>query len=252
MMPRVLTAVAALNRGRVRPRNEDALILGDVVVAGQDRAAFVQMPQGRPVVLAVADGLGGHPCGDVASQRACRDLSRAPLPADAAGLITRLIDIDYALKDAATDDPACMGMGTTIAGVLLTDESVLVFNIGDSTVFRIEDGLLRRVSVSDALTDAQGRSGALLQCLGGRPQGLAPAPHVTALPPDADCPILICTDGLTNLLSIWDIEAILMGGGLDPVGSVNALVDAACAAGGHDNIAIILCQWLQPGALPDV
>lgn len=246
----VLTAVAGLNRGRVRSRNEDALLIGDLVLGCDDRGAFLTRLERSPVILAVADGMGGHPCGDKASDTACRLLAEPPVPQSAAELIDRLVRIDCILKETGCMRPECQGMGTTIAGLTIGRDSVLAFNVGDSAVFRIEDSLLRRVSVIDALTDEIGRSGALLQCLGGRIDSPPPEPHIIVVPMDPAWPLLICTDGLTHHLSVWDIEGILSCWVDDPVRAVDSLIDAACAAGGHDNMAVILCQWQQSGS-PD-
>lgn len=252
MTPPVLVTVAGLNRGRLRSRNEDSLLVGDQVLASDDRGAFLTRPGGLPVILAVADGMGGHPCGDLASDMACRLLAEPPVPQTAAELIDRLIGIDRTLKDMGQARPECRGMGTTIAGVMISQDAVLAFNVGDSVVFRIEESLLRRVSVIDALTDEPGRSGALLQCLGGWTDRPPPEPHVIAVPMDPACPFLLCTDGLTHHLSVWDIEGILSRWADDPVRAVDSLIDAACAAGGHDNMAVILCQWQKQGVPEDV
>jgi protein phosphatase len=142
--------------------------------------------------------------------------------------------------------PALEGMGTTVAGLHVAPSGLAVFNVGDSRVYRIKPAGLVQLSTDDTPGPklADGRTAAhttalLTQSLGGwhEPDGIAP--HVLAEPVERGGRYLICSDGLSDLL---DPEAIAAHIGDDDAVSISALFDAAMAAGGGDNVSIVLVR----------
>ena len=244
-----LTATAFTHVGAVRARNEDTVAVDDWVMSqSMDQPTTLERTVTRPMVCLVADGLGGHTGGDVASRLVAERLAgRAGETADAAALADLLGAVDQALFAAMRERPALHGMGSTVAGLHVGPGGLAVFNVGDSRVYRIEPSGLTQLSTDDTpgpkLDD--GRTAAyttplLTQSLGGwqDPEGIAP--HVLREP--APGRYLLCSDGLTDRL---DPGAIADHIDDDDVASVVALFEAAMAAGGDDNISIVLVR-LRP------
>jgi PPM family protein phosphatase len=145
-------------------------------------------------------------------------------------------------------------MGTTVAGVAVAPSGTVVFNVGDSRVYRIETGALVQLSTDDTpgpkLPDGRTAvytSSIISQVLGGygpdRP-GERLDPHVLGEPLAERARYLICSDGLTYLLEPGAIEELLED---DDGASAEALFEAAMARGGDDNISLILLR-IQQGA----
>jgi serine/threonine protein phosphatase PrpC len=132
-------------------------------------------------------------------------------------------------------------MGTTVAGALVHAAGILVFNLGDSRVYRIRAGKLEQLSTDDTMQASGGFFGTrttrvLSQCLGGFPSGEEIRPHVVNLPLDVGTELLICSDGLHDMLADDQIEACLAP---DLTASVQALFEGAMREGGVDNISVI-------------
>jgi PPM family protein phosphatase len=244
-----LTATAFTHVGAVRTRNEDTVAVDDWVMSqSMDRPITLQRIVRTPMVCLVADGLGGHAAGDVASRFVAECLAeRAAEASDAATLQRLLCAVDQALFAMMRERPALHGMGTTAAGLHVAPSGLNVFNVGDSRVYRIERAGLVQLSTDDTPGPklADGRTAAhttplLTQSLGGwhEPEGITP--HVLSEP--APGRYLICSDGLTDLL---DPDAIATHIQDDDAASVAALFEAAMAAGGDDNVSIVLVR-LRP------
>jgi PPM family protein phosphatase len=229
----VLRVTAMTHRGAVRDHNEDALVIGPFAACGADMADPVtcKVPLSAPVLVAVADGMGGHAAGDRASAHAVRELACArPRDPDAITTVLRRID-DELMTWAAADGTGSAPPGTTVAGVVLGIDGALRFGAGDSRVYREHSGYLAQVSVDD-----RGPSGGLTACLGGRRNGAFRA-VVEPLPGPGR--FLLCSDGLSDLVDAEQMERLLSEPG-GPCRSVKALWAAAMNASGRDNITIAL------------
>jgi len=200
--------------GHVRTRNEDA------VLARAERGIF-----------AVADGLGGHPAGDVASLTAARALDEAPLTGQSS-----LADLAAAAHQAhravlgAAEQPDRRGMGTTLVLAAVDDSSARVVHVGDSRAYLLEpDGRLR------PLTRDHGMHGYLTQAL-GLDRDVEPGAVEVACPPGTR--LLLCSDGLSNMVDDDRIARLLRQG--DAQEACDALVAAALDAGGVDNVSVVV------------
>lgn len=243
-----LRVAAITHVGHRRLSNEDCIAIGSYVCCEPMAEPWVgTLSLDRPCVCLVADGMGGHPAGDVASRIAIDQLS-AELPhsiADDASLIAAVRNANQMLFVAMENAPTTFGMGTTIAGIVATADDVAAFNVGDSRIYRVRHGELQQISIDDSeplfspfgTLDARAR--ALSQCLGGYPGEDDVTPHVTREPAELGCAYLICSDGLHDMLSDHDISACLSA---DMRGSVRLLFDRAMAEGGIDNISVILAR----------
>ena len=179
----------------------------------------------------VADGVGGHIAGEVASTLAVeilRPLMRGLKTAAEIQAAVRTADEGVFL--AMQMRPELTGMGTTLVGALLRPKETLLFNVGDSRAYAIEDGKLRQVT-----RDQSFKSGALLQCIGGFQE---PSPlYVPVMSVSPRAQILLCSDGLTDMVSDDEIVRVLRAHPENPAG---VLVDLALASGGHDNVSAIV------------
>ncbi|MBA3620321.1 MAG: serine/threonine-protein phosphatase [Acidothermales bacterium] len=205
--------------GRVRARNEDALIVDD------DLGLY-----------AVLDGLGGHPAGDVASSVAATALreyltGERLAAADPFAVLTEgLLEAHERVLADAGENPDRTHMGTTVVLALVRDGRAWVTHVGDSRAYLLRDGK------SEPLTDDHGYAGMLTQALGivEEPQ---PDRREVEL---GGGRLLLCTDGLTRHISDEGLGDI--GGALDVQQAAEDLVDAALEAGGADNITVVVVE----------
>lgn len=235
---------AASDVGQLRSLNEDSYFTGAQIAV-------------------VADGMGGHACGDVASDLTVREFqalqSRASLTVE---------DVQSAIRSANESilagvlaDPSKKGMGTTVAGIALVDylgeSHWLVFNVGDSRVYRLDRGQPVQLTVDHsevAELVAAGRitaEEALVHPLRNvitRSLGTDPVPQVDVwiFPPHEGDSFLVCSDGLTNELDD-DAIAGTVAGATSPNAAAAALIDAANQAGGQDNITAIVLRTAPDG-----
>ena len=233
----VVTWGSATDTGRVRARNEDAVL--------------AQAP-----VFLVADGMGGHLGGEVASQMTVdtfREILGRPTLV-AADIPALLQDANEAIRLRARVDPAVNDMGTTAVGLAMVTEEGgdywLAFNVGDSRIYRMQDGVLTQITVDHSYVQdlvAAGRiapeearthpeRNIVTRVLGVQDH---PVPDFWVFPPEPGERFLICSDGLSGEL---DDEALahLLSIDAPPFELARLLVETANQAGGRDNISVIV------------
>jgi len=226
-----LRAAAASHIGLVRPFNEDAMLTSDTV-------------------WAVADGLGGHRAGNVASAlavAALERLSRDPRRGNAQ--ITAAVR-DACASIAADTDPGREGMATTVSALVAgADGKLRTVNVGDSRVYRLREGRLRQLTVDHSevqellaaglLDEWQAqhypRRNVITRVINAR---LDTVPDIrTVTPRPGDC-YLLCTDGLHGFVDDATIAGHLRCP--DPRTAATGLIDAALAVGGKDNVTVVV------------
>jgi serine/threonine protein phosphatase PrpC len=245
-MPYVV--VSALSHpGLRRERNEDSLVIGPWILCGAVTAnpQTLVFPLGTPLVVAVADGLGGQPGGDVASALVVRRIaSIGPALSSEEAVRDALSACNRAVYEAAGGDEGkgLVTMGTTVAGVVVQPGSLLVFNVGDSRVFAAPRDGLRQVSVDDSprLEPGQRTTFLVTQCLGGTSGYRAIHPHVSAASLSSGDRYLICTDGLTDPVTTDVLDEVMREH--DDGRAVFELGKAAIEAGGPDNITLAVVR----------
>jgi PPM family protein phosphatase len=239
--PSHIEVTAFTHRGRVRARNEDSIVVAgwvpEAVMAGPRRSRHAL---GEPLLFAVADGVGGHVGGEVASRHATMCLAGKKPSAQPDGMAAQLAGINAELYEAMQDDPSLAGMGTTVAGLVLCARRALWFNVGDSRVYLEHGGRIAQISVDDVPPGP--RYGIITQTLGGCHSFFPISPHIGEEELDEENSLsgsrwLLCSDGLTDML---DDDEIAHAFARDDEAAVRALFDAAMAAGGSDNISIIV------------
>ncbi|PZH06904.1 serine/threonine protein phosphatase [Streptomyces sp. NTH33] len=244
-------AVSALSHpGLIRDRNEDSLVAGPWTLCSTvtENPQTLVFPLGTPLVVAVADGLGGQPGGEVASALVVRRLAATgPRLTDEDEVRTALHACNREVYAAAgAGGGALATMGTTVAGAVVLPRSLLVFNVGDSRVFGApRDGVLQ-VSVDDSPPPEPGQrtTSLVTQALGGTLGHRAITPHVTAAPLAPGDRYLICTDGLTDPLPNDVLDGVLRE--YDDGRAAFELWKAAIKAGGPDNITLAVVRIADP------
>lgn len=239
-------AVSALSHaGLIRDQNEDSLVVGPWTLC----SVVTESPQtflfalGTPLVVAVADGLGGQPGGEVASALVVRRLARIGASLDSEETVRDAMDdCNRAVYASAANRPELSMMGTTVAGIVVLPESVLAFNVGDSRVFDTAQDGLRQVSVDDNPPLPPGRrtTSIVTQTLGGGRDFSAVDPHVTSSPLSVGARYLVCTDGLTDPVPDDELDGVLREH--EDGRAAFELWKAAIQAGGPDNITLAVVR----------
>lgn len=226
--------------GLVRDHNEDCVLYENG--ASQNRGGLAL----------VADGMGGHAAGEVASRIAAETVCHVFYETD--GPAPKLLRSAFAAANAEISawtktHPECAGMGTTCTALALGDGEAWLAHIGDSRAYLLRDGSISQLSEDQTLVAQLVREGKLtaeearhspvsnviLQALGVGPD-IEPViwdKPLTLAPGDT---LILCTDGLTGLVS--DAEIAEIAGRLAPHEAGIALIAAANEAGGHDNISV--------------
>ncbi|HEY7134031.1 MAG TPA: Stp1/IreP family PP2C-type Ser/Thr phosphatase [Acidimicrobiia bacterium] len=238
-----LVAGAATDVGRVRDGNEDAMRVDEHLH-----------------LYAVADGMGGHRAGEVASATALEALRAAV--ANGQPIEEAIENSNAAVYAKALDDPNLRGMGTTLTALLVTDDQLyLIGHVGDSRAYQLHDGELTQVTEDHSLVEELVREGRLTpeqatvhpqRSIITRALGVDEHVQVDVYPLEL-APgdrVLICSDGLTTMLRADDIARILRREP-DPTRAAEELVDAANAAGGEDNITAVVVEATAEDAPPD-
>ncbi len=264
---------AVSHAGKVRPRNEDHFLVTQVGRFAETLMTNLPLDQ-RPArsehvgyVLAVADGMGGMTAGQQASRLAIRTGVDLVLESpkwyfhinerEAHELMDRLCeyfrDIDRRLSEHAFADPQLHGMGTTLTGAYLVGGNLFVVHVGDSRCYLYRSGKLQQITHDHTLAQEMADAGKITQQSAGRHRmrnvltryiggsdGDIQA-EVHWLPLESGDRVLLCTDGLNGMVADEEI-AIALATHHDPNQACEALLAAALAAGGRDNITAIVAQ----------
>jgi len=235
-----IETAARSDTGRVRDHNEDSVLVA---------------PTSGGRLLAVADGMGGHNAGEVASAVALEAFvaelgdrlgdSATPDAMEASALVA-----DAAVREAAADDPDRDGMGTTLVAALVDETGATVVNVGDSRAYRTDDSTIEQVSVDHSLVqelveageispeeaDSHHQRNVISQALGAS-QEIDPDTFDVDVDPGET--VLLCSDGLTEEVPESTIHDILTETE-SLSAAADALVTAANERGGSDNVSVVL------------
>ena len=241
---RIAAAAGLTDTGRKRRRNEDAFVC-------------------RAPLFAVADGMGGAQAGEVASALAAAALrERSDREAGGEGQVVELVrEANRRVHQRALDDASASGMGTTMTVALfeLAGGTIAIGHVGDSRAYRIRDGrleqltedhslvaeLVRRGRLSPEEAETHPQRSVITRALGTEPDVKVDLFTVEALPGDL---FLLCSDGLTTMVP--DAELLDLAAGRNDLEAVaRALVNAANAAGGEDNVTVVAFE-LEEGDAP--
>jgi PPM family protein phosphatase len=205
-------------------------------------------------LFAVADGMGGHAAGEVASAAVIESLRAHDADAEPGALVEVLrqavTEANAEVARRAAEDPARFGMGTTLTAMLWSGDRAALVHIGDSRAFRLRDGQLRQITEDHVLGNLVSNAGALAPVLSryldGRPDRSPDLGLRDLRPGDR---YLLCSDGLSPVVSTAAIGAVLSAAA-DPSDAVRQLVALAEDAGGPDNVSVIIIDVREAGTEP--
>jgi protein phosphatase len=232
-MLRIVEHVGRTDVGRQRSVNEDALVEA-------------------PPFFAVADGMGGAKAGEVASAMAAESFAgEADSGEPAETQLSRILrEANRRIYDLAVSDDSHRGMGTTLTAAKVTGDDVSLGHVGDSRAYRLRGGELEQLTRDHSLVAELERSGQITpEAAEHHPQrsiitrALGPEPDVQVdtytVAGRAGDVFLLCSDGLTSMISDDELASILRSAGsLDE--AADSLVRAANQSGGKDNITVVL------------
>ncbi len=243
-MSRSFRVLAVTDRGLVREGNEDAALVS-------------------PQLIAVADGMGGHAAGEVASKIAITALASLGKVLDDGNiddesredlLLNICYSIDQEILDQSSANPSLSGMGTTLTALHLTERTIELLHVGDSRAYRWSGKKLSQISVDHTVMQElidQGRltpeevhdhpqRSLLTQALMGD-SGIDPV--LVALDAKNGDKYLLCSDGLTSVLSDYEIEQIIKKSPESEL--ISQLIEATKSKGAPDNITILWAEIVE-------
>ena len=239
---RIGRSAGVTDTGRRRMRNEDMLVR-------------------RPPLFAVADGMGGARAGEVAARLAAAALEEMSTDALGEEAVTSLIEkANSRIWERSLADPATAGMGTTVTAALVdaAEGTVTIGHVGDSGAYRLRGDSFQQLSTDHSLVAELVQSGvltpeeaerhpqrsAITRALGTDP---AVEVEVQTIPGEIGDLFLLCSDGLSVMLGDDEIAAAIKSAERDPQAAGEALVAAANAHGGEDNITVVLFELVEGG-----
>ena len=253
-MPYFLNAACLCNTGKIRKNNEDNFFFdGRCMEAdnnGLKRPVTMTKTLRRELCIAIFDGMGGENFGEVASfaaadcmQYTTRKLKDYFIP-ERKFLNSMCVKINDAVV-AKQQELCTERMGSTMVALYFSHGYVYVCNLGDSRAYRLRDGEFLQLS-EDHIEQREGeqrKKAPLTQHLGINPEEFLIEPHIAKGELKLGDQYLLCSDGLTDMLSNFEIDEIL-NRALSTEECVQELIDAALEKGGRDNITAIVCRIL--------
>jgi protein phosphatase len=237
--------------GNLRTNNEDMVLLNGAFYRDAVADEFFSVDESFRLTAFIADGMGGTKCGEVASEQALRaiDAFVCALPSE---LSTEELkskvdawakETHLSIVNAGEVHTECKGMGTTLVGILSYEGRVYMLNIGDSRLYRFRNGILKQLTTDHSMRELTGKasvpSNLIYNSLGAGTTVFADFTDLTdQIYPDDT--FLLCSDGLSDMLSDEQIVQVLSS-----TPTAQHLVQAAKAAGGKDNVSVMLCSWLS-------
>lgn len=245
-----------------RPSSSSALVIGAASDVGRVRTGNEDAFVAEPMVLGVADGMGGHQAGEVASAIAVRTLldrlgQGAP---DVEASLAAVVEANTAIFNGARNNTEQRGMGTTLTAmiVLADDDPVrrfVLLNVGDSRTYLLRGGRLRRVTIDHSYVQELVSTGHITEAeahthprrnIVTRALGIEATVRVDTwvLPFVKGDRYLLCSDGLVDEVDDREIAKV-MTANKDPQRAAQALVDAANSHGGRDNTTVVVVDVLE-------
>ncbi|HEX2946548.1 MAG TPA: Stp1/IreP family PP2C-type Ser/Thr phosphatase [Clostridia bacterium] len=240
-----LKFAAGTDRGLIREINEDSYR----ILPGSSES---------PCVFIIADGMGGHNCGEVASSMAVAHLGEA-ITSEGAGIcsskdvgaeLRRLVeDTNRVVFDKSLERPEVNGMGTTLTMAVIDGNTITAAHVGDSRLYLIRKGKMQQLTEDHSYIGELVKKGSLTREEAEHHPGKNIITRAIGSSRDLEVDILslkidredifmLCTDGLTNMLGEDEIYNVIVEN--DPETACSELIEAAKTKGGEDNITVIV------------
>lgn len=256
-----ITDAAASDTGMRRSNNQDSF----TVVRASTTEAWRQ----RGHVFIVADGMGAHAVGELASKLACDNIPhnymKTKVGAPSEAIIKAYRDVGSIIHAKASANKDFQGMGTTCSTLVLLPEGALLAHVGDSRVYRIRKSRIDQLTFDHSLVwelvrrhHLQPDEANLRVPKNVITRSLGPDPSVEVdiegpLPVESNDVYLLCSDGLSGLVTDPELGAI--AGNFHPKDACRYLIQLANLRGGHDNITVVIVRigaWVEPDSAQDV
>ena len=251
--------------GSVRKQNEDNFFCSGKML-NQEKISLHGATE-TPCIFAVCDGMGGEAHGELASFTVVNVLNEHSERIKSAAMSKNENNLDETIQDFISDSnnrlcdimrKNAFRMGTTLALAVITDNVVKAYNIGDSRIYKFQDGTLSQISEDHTVAEQKIKMGlltkeearhdkskhVLTRCLGIFEDEMILTPNIiTPFNVNKECRLMICSDGLTDMLTDKDIENIFKEN-QNTSQTTNILVNNALKNGGRDNVTCILIDFL--------
>lgn len=243
-----LEITAASRVGCVRHNNEDMILVGNQYIRDDEWKTHITLGPSDRFIMAVADGMGGHRKGEVASSETLQNLhfffGDLPVGLDASALNEMIVgwldSINNIIDSQGKVDEGYKGMGTTLVALAYYDGEFYSLNCGDSRLYRVRMGELEQLSTDHSLSNFMGESkhsNIITNCIGGGcTSSFVDMVQITHDIIDGD-EYMLCSDGLTDMLDDEHIATLLATGA-----DANALCNEAILHGGYDNVSVCLIR----------
>lgn len=241
-----ITLTAASRIGCVRSNNEDMVLAYDKFLRSDVYCTEFLTENTERFVIALADGMGGHRAGEVASEQVLDSLKFfiSDIPRGLSigefdeTMMVWLQSINNNINRQGRADPALLEMGTTLVGIIYYGGKYFWINCGDSRLYRLRDGNLVQISTDHSLSNARGEkkhSNIITNCIGaGCKNSYLDIFEFTADFKQGDI-YMLCSDGLNDMVPNTKIEQLMNEGC-----TANDLCEAAIEAGGFDNVSVCM------------
>lgn len=238
---------AVCDIGAVRKKNEDMVLVADRIFRNDSTIVEIDVEElDYPIMIGISDGMGGHDAGEVASEIVLRSFAEETVNLESNLNLLQLSSIynetahetHKFIKEQGEKNRLKKGMGATLIGVVFYEGRVFYVGAGDSRLYRFRKGYLRQISKDHSISEIQGlprkSSHLIYNSIGGGDSTFIDFHYIgdIILPDDI---LLLCSDGLTDMLDDEELEELLMQDY-----SAHDIVEIAKKSGGGDNISIII------------
>jgi serine/threonine protein phosphatase PrpC len=230
------TVRAFTDVGLLRKRNEDAVLVAGWQCQTHDGALVtMDFAPALPFVCAVADGMGGHAGGDLASRVALNVVAQVSPGWRSQEDVSSALEVANEQVRAVGAGNELGGLGTTVAGLCFLADELIAFNVGDSRIYSITGGVVEQISIDDSVFDAAGKPTNIITQSLGQPDPVRP--HVLALAPQAGS-YLMCSDGVSGMLSQDELVAAVAQHDLDACAA--QIIQNTRENGAEDNFSFVI------------
>ena len=248
--------------GKVRKNNEDAILIGDILISQKDlndsERIYLDLIANESIIFAVADGMGGHSKGEVASFLVLDHLRKNYQKIDhKKSLINILQESKNILNQYVKENPTAYGMGTVIAGMVIFRKNYMIFNIGDARIYQHKNQFTKRISKDHSVVEELKDRGFITEeevrthhqkhiitsSISGDREEIIPMIFIQEFNEEffQHSKVLICSDGLWEMLTEQEIHLCFEKYSLEQTSY--CLKENAFMHGAFDNISFILIQF---------
>ncbi len=239
---------AASYVGCIRSNNEDMILVWDHFIRNDNYRTEICPDSIGRFAIALADGMGGHNAGEVASEETLSNLHffLNDMPAGlSAGDMNEMMfewlkSINSIIESRGVNNPSMSEMGTTLVGIIYYEHKFYWLNCGDSRLYRFRDGVLKQISTDHSLNSMTGtkkHSNIITNCIGAGCRSSYIDMYEFTNDIHVGDTFIVCSDGLNDMIPDSEIEQLAVKGS-----DANVFCQAAVEAGGYDNVSVCVIK----------